>query len=756
MAVPGGDDAGDLIGDMGDGGSAGAAANNPGALDAVNSGVKEASGDQTEEEKETERKQIRQVWAEYEAAREFDKPSRVGYATDRRYAAGLGDPSWASDANLIGSFIDILTSFLYAQNPDVSARAAAQVGDTPNEDNTDFAETLELVISQLWKVAKLKKTARRMVRSALTVGAGWMKALMWSKKRPQPKLEKQLRDAEDAAARLTAMSLALQTDPGDDPDVQNANIQLQIAGLKANIERATKIGLSTDFVRAEDMQVSLDVSCVSDHLDAAWNSEDMYVPATELIQRFPRLTAVDAKAATLYYQKNTATNAKGDTLQAATGDEAADGQYSKSQPGALSSSGTKPVQFNKVVELWDSRDSNIKTMVDGVDRWAVEPYTPPQATNRFYPYFHLEFYPVDGFRHAQSLPGRLKKLQDEYSAARSNQRLTRERSIPGLIFNAGALSPEDATKLSASVIAEMVPLKLTDINVPIQTVIMAKPLPTIDVRLWDTSSIRSDMEALSGVQEALQQGSQSQQPKTATEAQIEQSGFTTRTGADRDALEDVLVDLAQYTSEASIQEIPATEAQRLAGAEAFWPEGMDVQDLLTMVNVEISAGTTGKPNTAAEKQNWATILPLLQKLMVQCRQLQTTDPALGTALENLMKETIRRLDDRLDVTQFITSAPPVPPPPLPTPRPSVSVSLKGVLPALDAAAIGAQAAGLPPEAMLAGGGHGGPPAVLPGAPDHPGEHIADGEIPLHPHMPQPLPAVQKTPADGGESQKPKV
>lgn len=755
MAVPT-DSASDLIGDLGSGDSNAPTASNPGALNAVNNGVAEASGAQDEKAKEVERQQIKQLWAEYETAREFDKYSRIGFATDRRYAAGLGDPSWASDANLIGSFIDILTSFLYAQNPDVSCRAAAQVGDTPNDDNTDFAETLELVISRLWKIAKLKKTARRMVRSALTVGEGWMKALMWSSKRPQPQLERQLRDAEDAAASLTAAMTELQTNPGDDPDVKKADIQLKIAGLKANIEKAKKIGLSTDYVRAEDMTVSLDVSAITDHLSADWNSEDIYIPQTSLLTRFPRLTDEDCKRATLYYQKNTATNAKGDILQAATGDEAADGQYSKSQPSSGSGTGNKPVQFVKIVELWDSRDSNIKTMVDGLDRWAVEPYTPPQATNRFYPYFELEFYPVDGMRHSQSLPGRLKKLQDEYSAARSNQRLTRERSIPGLIFNAGLVSPEDAVKLSASVIAEMVPLKLTDINIPIQNVVMVKPLPTIDVRLWDTTAIRSDMEALSGVQEALQQGSQSQQPKTATEAQIEQTGFASRTSADRDAIEDVLIDLANYSAECGIQEIPAEEAQRIAGAEAFWPEGMDVQDLLTMVNVEIQAGTTGKPNTAADKQNWATILPLLQKLMVQCRQLQSSDPALGECLENLMKETIHRLDDRLDVTQFITSDPPPPPPPAPKPMPSVSVALKGTLPALDAAAIGAQAAGLPPEAMLAGGGAGAPAAVLPGAPDHPGAHIADGEIPLHPHMPQPLPAVQKTPADGGETQKPKV
>ncbi len=40
----------------------------------------------------------------YNAAREFDKPARQQYARDRKYAQGVADPSWHSDANIIGTF----------------------------------------------------------------------------------------------------------------------------------------------------------------------------------------------------------------------------------------------------------------------------------------------------------------------------------------------------------------------------------------------------------------------------------------------------------------------------------------------------------------------------------------------------------------------------------------------------------------------------------------------------------------------------
>lgn len=744
-----GGDGADLIGDIGDSGTGESSASaQDGAINAVNQGVRDADGDQDKEADELERASVEKLTKEYEAARDFDKAARIEYAQSRKYAAGLSDPSWASDANLIGSFIDILTSFLYAQNPDVSARPAENAGEQPQPDQTAFADTAEIIISKLWKLAKLKTSIRRVVRSALSVGVGWGKGLMWSKQRPMPQVEKELHDAEAQMARLEAAKAELNDPEQPDMKLQQEKIRLLQAGLQKKLMLAKEFGFNVDYVRAEDMQVSLDVSATEDYVFADWLAEDLYIPKESLRARFTRLSQEDEKSAVVYYQKNIPANAKGDVLQMATGEEAADGSYSKTVP-SLIMGGAKPVQFVKVIEFWDRRDSMIKTMVEGVKKWAVEPYSPPQATTRFYPYFRLSFFEVDGHRHPQSLSWRLKKLQDEYNAARSNQRLTRERSIPGILFNSGLVPPEEAKRLEDAVIGEMLGLKLTDINMPIQNALMAKPVPPVDVKLWDTTAIRQDMEALSGVQEAMQQAI-SQQPKTATEAQIQQTGFASRTSADRDLLEDMLGEIAKYTLETGIQEIDGPGAQRIAGPKAFWPAGMDVQDLLTMVDVDITAGTTGKPNLAADKANWATILPLLQKLMVQIRQLQSSDPPLAEAMENLLRESLHRMDDRLDISEFIPTEPPPPPPPPTPPPPSVSVSLKGELPPLDAAAIGAQAAGLPPEAAALAEG-GAPPTAMAHA-GIPGPHSADeeGNMPIAPHLPQPLPAAAQNPHEGGK------
>lgn len=101
-------------------------------------------------EDEDEAKAVKSLMDEYNEAREFDKGARLQYQTDRTYASGNKAKNWASDANLIGTFIDILVSFLYAKDPEVSVLAAVNVGGV-QQDNVDFAETAGIVISRLWK-----------------------------------------------------------------------------------------------------------------------------------------------------------------------------------------------------------------------------------------------------------------------------------------------------------------------------------------------------------------------------------------------------------------------------------------------------------------------------------------------------------------------------------------------------------------------------------------------------------------------------
>lgn len=611
-------------------------------------GVVSAVDDSLTDDQQKEAEHVKALQKEFADARKFDSEARKQFASDRGYAAGKKLKNWASDANLIGTFIDILVSFLYARDPDVAAQAARNVGGV-EKDNVDFAETAGIIVPRLWKKARLKKAARKMARSALSVGSGWLKVVMTHETRIDPQVRQRLNELDDNIARLKAMQ-ELVNDPESELDDDELTVKLEDLkrlrdSVSNSVEAIKHTGLAIDYVQAEHMQTSLDVADITDYLDADWNADEMYVPVSSLTTRFKALTQADIKKATTYTQVKPQKRDPNDIMSPESGDMGS--RYVKN----ANSGGSDGVAFARIVELWDRRDNHIKTFVEGIPKWAVKPYPPNYATTRFFPYFNLALFEVDGERHPQSLPQRLQKLQDEYSSKRSNGRLAAERSVPGTIFDNTGLTDADARKIEASVSMEMIginPMKGDDLR----KLFAAKPVPTVDPLIFDTRPTIADMERLSGVQEALSSTITTQ--KTATEAKIQDIGFNSRSGADRDTLEDVLNELAEYTLELAIQGISVEQAQRLAGAKAFWPAGMAADDIITLAEIEVKAGTTGKPDDDALRQSWSILLPLVQAIMREIQQAQVIgNLPMAVALRNLLEETFRRLDERIDVDSFI-------------------------------------------------------------------------------------------------------
>lgn len=689
-----------------------------------------------------EEKLVAKLWKCWEHARKFDESFRKQVAIDRQYAAGTSDLSWAVTTNLIGAFIDILVALLYARDPDVSAKKAAQVEESNTEQMEAFALTLQIIISNLWRKGKLKKAARKQVRSVLSTAEGWLKCNLFSEKQPQPETERALNDARETYQRLQAQLKLLEDPQGMDEETIEAEIaekQALMDELEKKLEVAVARLFAIDFIRTERMQVSTDVESIEEYCNADWIGDESFVSCEDALEKFPRLQKKDLETAKKYYQqepKELTTRENSNALPQGTMTAESAQTFSPNQ------SGEEQAGFVHVVEIWDRRDKHIRTMIEGVKCWPKEPFTPPYPTSRFFPYFYLSFYEVDGQRHAQSLAWRLYKLQDEYSATRSNFRLTRERSIPGIFFNATLIDDVEARKIEGSKSQEYTALKPSDPEVPLANAFAQKPVAQIDMRVYDPTLILNDMERLSGVQEALSAAIAGPgNPRTATEANIQQSGTNARTSCDRDYLEDMLTDLAQFTTEQALQCITVPEAMRMAGPKAFWPgpdgkggRGMDIEDLFTMVEVAIEAGTTGKPKMPADQQSWATLLPLIKDMIAEIRQdLANGDTSSAKCKIELIKETMKRLGDETDPDRFIPQVPPpgskgagAPPPPV---MPQISVSLKGELSPEAAAALVSPAVAVDQAAM---------PKVPPAPPE--------------PGAPQPAPAAGPVPGISAPTQ----
>lgn len=538
----------------------------------------------------------------------------------------------------------------------------------------NFAETCEIVGSRMWTDAQLKRRGRPMVRSGLTVGVGVIKASWQERTAPSPETVTAVNDLQANIARLEALKRQM-AEGGivdkitglvkswfSDDDAKLVEYQRQLQAIQAQADPVIARGFVVDNVAAEDFQVAEGFT-IANHADAPWNAHRIFMRYEDACAEFgPYLNEVygekgedKLKTATRYTPRrpemvrDKTVWIEGDTSKPTD----ADGFVSADESSAMEKDG-EGGHWVALWEIWDRDSNTVLTGVAGVKCWVKEGWN-PTATTRFYPFFLFTTSEVDGQRHPQSLVTRSAKLINEYNRIGSAEAEHRRRILPKTAFDEGALSQESAKKLSGGGIQEMVGIKPTVPNKPIGDILFNVPYAPIDAALYDRSRIKSEIEGIWGTAEAVQGISNTQ--ITATQAEIQQSGLQVRTGSRRDQLETTLSELALYTIEVARAYVTDEDVRLIAGPDAFWPPYEGPNDLLRMLTINIRAGSSGKPNTSAERQAWATQLPLLQAGITQIGQLRGSSPqAMADAFEQLLRITAERSGDRIDLDQLIPQA----------------------------------------------------------------------------------------------------
>ena len=799
------------------------------------------------------------------AARDFDKVARKRYALDRRYARA-DHGRFLVDVPTAQSYIDVLRSFLYAQDPNVDVQPSgfsqpppqkeiesmvlaqqqsappqgspvpggqpgglasmiqalagahgsggfgavpglpsgappppsfgaqpmpgpgmpppgamppnpnappSQTGTDPNsqlmqqvtailkpyqqlrDDSKQLADTLELIVAALWKKAQLKRQALPLVNSALTVGVGWFKACWLERTGKDPVIQQQIDDIGENLAAMARTKRELESGQSQDEDLLKAQMEQQKAGLEAKVEMVIARGFAVDFIPAEDIQVSGDARDMSSYRDASWIAHRAMIAMSQAKADFPDI-AENLKNASLYYRhKVTDATVNRDVGIVAgsevTAEEAdsyrqggASGQPSGSDASVSPSTGESE-PYICVWEAWHRDSSMVITLIEGLDVYGKEPYAPDPGSSRFYPFFQFAIGNIDGERHPRSLITRSERLFDEYNRTRSNFSEHRSRSIPKTAFNASQLDKDNASRLERGGIQEMVGVHPLDPNAHIGDLLAPVVYAQVDEKLYDTAPIRAELEMIWGVQEAL--SSSIHTPKTATEAQIQQAGSQSRTGYMRAALDELMNDLAQYTAEVALQKMTIEDVKAIAGPWSLWPQGMGIEDMNALVNVNIQAGSTGKPDTAEEQRAWAQILPVLKEAIKDVGQLRGSTPEeIADCIEALVGETIRRTGDRTDPTAFLPDPPrnPLPPPPPPPPQPIEASAFAGTqMAALTAILADVKGGVIAPAAAIALIG-----AVAPAIPQHLVQAMVEGSQPAPTDPPVVLDTKHVSPAPG--------
>lgn len=624
------------------------AANN---VDAENGRTTDGSTAAPVEVTEQERKSAIRWHNQIRISRAFDEEVRKRYAVDRKYCRA--ESSATVQYSLIQAYIDILVAFLVARNPDFDCTPAPSVGQDGVTDIELYGKTMEIIVSHLLRSARLKRKAARLVRSALSVGVGWLKATWQERWDTDPHIKDQLSDSQQNLAQIGALIKQIQSGEVKDLAAATARLTELQMGMATRTERLIATGMALDVINPEDMVFSLDCDSVMDADSSSWMGNRYFLHVDIALADFPELTEEQINAATAYAPRKPRKRKDQDT----NGEVA---NVSEDDADAYIKGVGEDIGKNKFLccwEIWDGEANTFFTLIEGIgDRFAQRPAPPPTPTERFYPYFGLSFTEVDGERHPQSLVQRSSKLQDEVERSMTALITHRRRAIPKMGFDATKVSKATVKMLEGGVTQEFVAIKFVGGVDPersdLDKVLFPIAYNPVDMALYGTEPFVRAMETVWGIQEALT--STVQVAKTATEADIQQAGTQAKTGFKRDQLEDVLSDLGAYTAQIASYKLDQAKVRSIAGVEAFWIQTQSPEELDQMLSIEVRAGSSGKPDSAARREAWGATMPQIEKMIQAIAQLRGSSPLdVANCLEELLLETADRMGDRLDAKRFI-------------------------------------------------------------------------------------------------------
>lgn len=557
-----------------------------------------------------------------------DDKTEKRYKELRAYVRGdVGDDGETGlvRTNIIHSNFAAILPQIYAKNPEIAVTPTESVGSVvpwvPN-----FCKTLQPVLHRKFVTeGKLKKRAKSAIRSAMTTSTGWTK-VSWQKDiRTDPLIDNRISDTQDNLQRI--QFLISEIADGDDSrcelEAKEEELRLQLQALQQQAEVKTVSGIAIDRILSEDVFIIDDTIYDFDQYDQAEGIAHRVWMTTEQYEE------------TFGKECPKTSNKYGSDKKEST----------------LNESDETKVVLVAVFEVWHKQSNTVYTLCAGADEWARDPYVPQTLGKRFYPFFALAFNPVDGRVEPLSDAELLVELQDEYNTTRTNYAEHRRENLPVRVYRkAGDLTDKDIGALANRTANQWVGLE-GDPTQPIEKDIAILQNPPIDPNTYDVQPILRDAEMVLGAGDAAK--GVVNKAKTATEAEIMAQGLQSRVAERQDVVEDWIAEMAQFAAELCLQEMALSEVQRIAGQDAVWPQ-MNKEQIFDLVNIEIRAGSAGRPNKAKEREQWGQMLPQIQQSITQIAQLRETGQNdMAETMMKLMEETLRRFDERIDIESFM-------------------------------------------------------------------------------------------------------
>lgn len=579
---------------------------------------------------------------------------------------GYDDRDWDKSkytANLINRHVQQRTAALYAKNPKARAKrrnrldyqiwngdpttlkqayeakfALSQIGqqvppqyelliaefeqvDERRRRLDRVSETLEALFTYFMQEAQpsFKSQMKALVRRVITTSVGYVKLGFQREMDRRPEVAAKINDitAQVDHLRRIAEEAAEGEISQDDPEIEE--LMLSLKALLAEPEMITREGLLFDF--PESTAIIVDPMCrqLRGFVGARWVAHQLFLTSDEVREIY----GVDLEG------KFTPYDTKGRKQDSAS-----------MNMGSLMQSSTEDVQKGLVCvyEVYDKPSGLVYVVAEGYKDFLEEPKAPKIKVDSFWPIYALVFNEVE---HKDEIypPSDVQliaPMQYEYNRARQGLREHRRANRPKYVAPAGRLEEEDKDKLKTHPSNAVIEIQGMAAGEKVDDLIQPVRMIGIDPNLYEVKTIFDDVQLVVGAQEANFGGLSK---ATATETSVAESARMSALGAQIDELDSFMSEITRAAGQILLTEMSAEQVKTIVGPGAVWPE-LTNEQIQEEIYLEIEAGSTGKPNQAAELRNIERMLPYLL-------QLPGIDPRW------LVKEVLKRLDDRLDIDEAL-------------------------------------------------------------------------------------------------------
>jgi hypothetical protein len=494
-----------------------------------------------------------------------------------------------------------------------------------------LGQTLELLYAYNvdQQVHPFKAMMKMVVRRAVTTGVGYVKLGFERVMDKRPDMERGIAEASEKLATLERLAADMADDITDEDSKEAEQLRLLINDLSQTVEFVTREGLTFDYPLSTNIIPDVKTVELRNFLGAEYVAEQYMLSKNDIEEIYGVDVGSDYNSYTIW------DNLRGPDPTQMAREMLAGYQWSEGGRAA-----DKQYDFGCVWDIYCRKDGLVYTICDGYGDFLREPAAPEIYNERFWPWYPLVFNEAD--HETEIFPPSdvrlMKDMQREYNRCREGLKEQRIAARPFTAIVAGTMEEEDLEKLSEREANAIVELNALQPNQDIKNLLQAYSGPGIDPNLYEVNPVYEDILRATGIQEANLGGTSE---ATATQANIAEGSRMTSMGSNIDDLNDMLTQLARNGGQMLLSEVSKEQVQKIVGVGAVWPQ-FSAQDIANEVLLEIEAGSMGRPNAAQEIANAQRVYPLLI-------QLPGIDP------EFLAKDLLRRLDDRLDLTQAFKS-----------------------------------------------------------------------------------------------------